>query len=192
MNQKLLQYITEVGRTFHVNEEIEKYNQMNSFEDKPNLVFGLSEKSRYLENWNRLLVKLRLNTKGKVRDITLSGQRNSFKALLTYSNEEGYDVGITVCISFPFKLFGFAYSRFEHGKNEKDNFLQNTYDVIEYGMNNVKACIENLVIENFIGFIEFEYEYASFTIERIVIDDLIYNDLDLWEVIFNTNVVGII
>lgn len=125
----------------------------------------------------------------RVRDISKSGQRHSYKALLTYSAGTS---GVTLAISFPFKIYGFYFSKLYPVSGTNQFLEENSYNPLDENGIKIKNAIENAIHKNFKNFNPFNAEYANIKIEKIVIDGIKWDNLDLWKAFFTTDAFGII
>jgi hypothetical protein len=183
------EYIDKLKTCFYVNNEIHENDSHVFTHDKPSLVLGLSEKNSYLLNWRKLLLDVGTIPRVRVRDISNSGQRHSYKALLTYASGTS---GITLSICFPFKMYGFYYSRLYPAKKRDQYFEKNSYKPLDDKVAVIRDTIENFIIKNFENFSHLNDQYAERKIRKIVIDGIQWENLDLWKAFFTTDMFGII
>ena len=121
--------------------------------------------------------------------MSLFGERHSYKALLAFSDGKE---GIVLALNFPFKLYGFYFSKLFPSETKGKYIQKQSYT--PFGAQGAEAIkeIEKMVHKNFDGFEAFDNKYANAKVASIIIDGLFFEKLDLWQAFFTTNMFGII
>jgi hypothetical protein len=188
-----LNYHEAISKVFLINEEalIE-----NLFVDKPALTDVLKEKEQNRTNWDDFLDDLKKIRPdySLVRDCEPIGQRHSFYGLFTY--DKGYKA-IIFSVSFPFRAMGFRFAMFDEtppssnaGKREIREIL--SYFPIDSDMVALLEDIKKCMVSHFPDFEIFDNRNATQPVGLVLIDCDIYQNIELWKVLFSTGGHGIL
>lgn len=155
-------------------------------------------KENYILQWEGLLNILRLNKNfARIKDMTFSTVQYSFKASIPFLYFKG---GLILCVSILTKSVGIYY---DNGEIISTGFciydyrgnVENPY-ISYYPNNKMQEDLGRMIIDNaleyFNGFQKFDNFYASEEFDNLDIDVFECDKLNFFQVVFCSNVYGII
>lgn len=166
--------------------------------DKPDLTAYyklVEEKEAYRENWNCLKQDLKESGRfGRVRDMEFSTEPHAFKVVLPVY-DSGHQ-GIIFCISMMKKYIGIYFSDYQKEAlvpiMNCTTPLQVSYYPFSPQQEEQARVALDIATRHFPDFQKFDNTYAGLPVGKVTIGADTYNEIDLFQAVFSTNVHGMI
>jgi len=183
INDLLARYLSILRKTFYLDQEVD-YN--SPLEDKRYLLDSLNLRDAFFAAWGKFVNELSENNKARIRDFSEVGGRHSFNCLYIYDNLAVEPSGMIISISLPIKAVGFYCYKFQNISEEETETVE-SYFPLDDEMKKIQQIIIKQLIMHFPAFGIFEPLCSDFKISKVMIDEKMYDNIDLWQILFTTN-----